>query len=120
MATMPRRGFSKIERQILSRILKCYPNRKLPTQHSRRLLNCMLRVYTHPTVSAHSRVFDKAEEKLSTQHRELCGIRLALQTYEFYIIGLPFPLYLFCDHKPILLFWIFEIFIIDFSNIKSY
>ena len=32
-------------------------------------------------VSANSRVFDKAEQKMSTQHRELCGIISALQTY---------------------------------------
>ena len=32
-------------------------------------------------VSANSRVFDKAEQKMSFQHRELCGIISALQTY---------------------------------------
>ena len=40
-------------------------------------------------VSANSRVFAKAEQKMSPQHRELCGILSALQTYEFYIIGSP-------------------------------
>ena len=39
---------------------------------------------------------------MSTLHRELCGIVSALQTYEHYIIGSPFPIYLYCDHKPIL------------------
>ena len=29
----------------------------------------------------------------------------ALQTYEHYIIGSPFPIYLYCDHKPILYLW---------------
>ena len=53
-------------------------------------------------VSANFRVFDKAEQKMSTQHRELCGIISALKTYEFYIIGSPFPLYLYCDHRHIL------------------
>ena len=56
-------------------------------------------------VSTNSRVFDKAEQKMSNQHRELCGIISALQTYEFYIIGSPFPLYLYCDHRPILFLW---------------
>ena len=53
-------------------------------------------------ISAKSRVFDKAEQKMSPQHRELCGILSALQTYEFYVIGSPFPIYLYCDHRPIL------------------
>ena len=38
-------------------------------------------------ISANSRVFDKAELKMSPQHRELCGIISALQTYELYVIG---------------------------------
>ena len=42
---------------------------------------------------------------MSTLHRELCGIVSALQTYEHYIIGFPFPIYLYCDHKPILYLW---------------
>ena len=52
-----------------------------------------------------SRIFDKAEQKMSTLHRELCGIVSALQTYEHYIIGSPFPIYLYCDHKLILYLW---------------
>ena len=52
-----------------------------------------------------SRVFDNTEQKMSTLHRELCGIKSALQTYEHYIIGSPFPIYLYCDHKPILYLW---------------
>ena len=56
-------------------------------------------------ISFNSRVFDKAEQKVSTLHRELCGIVSALQTYEHYIMGSPFPIYLFCDHKPILYLW---------------
>ena len=42
---------------------------------------------------------------MSTLHRELCGIVSPLQTYEHYIIGSPFPIYLYCDHKPILYLW---------------
>ena len=39
------------------------------------------------------------------QHRELCGVISALQTYEFHVIGSPFPIYRYCDHRPILFFW---------------
>ena len=56
-------------------------------------------------ISFNSRVFDKAEQKKSNLHLELCGIVSALQTYEQYIIGSPFPIYLYCDHKPILYLW---------------
>ena len=42
---------------------------------------------------------------MSTLHRELCGIVSALQTYEHFIIGSPFNIYLYCDHKPILYLW---------------
>ena len=56
-------------------------------------------------ISFNSRIFDEAEQKMSTLHRELCGIVSALQTYEHYIIGSPFPIYLYCDHKPILYLW---------------
>ena len=52
-----------------------------------------------------SRVLDKAEQKMSTFHRELCGIVSVLQAYEHYIIGSPFPIYLYCDHKPIVYLW---------------
>ena len=51
-------------------------------------------------ISFNSRVFDKAEQKMSTLHRELCGIVSALQTYEHYIIGSPILIYLHCDHNP--------------------
>ena len=33
-------------------------------------------------ISFNSRVFDEAQQKMSTLHRELCGIVSALQTYE--------------------------------------
>ena len=49
-----------------------------------------------------SRVFDEADLKMSTLHQELCGIVSALQTYEHYSIGHRFPIYFYCDHKPIL------------------
>ena len=42
---------------------------------------------------------------MSTLYRELCGIIPPLQTYENYIIGSPFPIHLYCDHKPILYLW---------------
>ena len=53
-------------------------------------------------ISFTSRIFDEAEQKMSTLHWDLCGIVSALQTYEHYIIGSPFPIYLYCDHKTIL------------------
>ena len=56
-------------------------------------------------ISFNSRIFDKAKQKMSTLRRELCGIVSALQTYKHYIIGSPFPMYLYCDHKPILYPW---------------
>ena len=56
-------------------------------------------------ISFNSKIFDKAEQKMSTLHRELCGKSSALQTHEHYIIGSPFPKYLFCDHKPNLHLW---------------
>ena len=56
-------------------------------------------------VSFNSRVFDNAEQKMSTFHRELIGIVSALQTYEHYIFGSLFRIYLYCDHKPILYLW---------------
>ena len=40
--------------------------------------------------SFNSRIFDKAGQKISTLHRELCGIVSALQTNDHYIIGSPF------------------------------
>ena len=42
---------------------------------------------------------------MSTLHCEVCGIVSALQTYEHYMIGSLFPIYLYCDHKPILYLW---------------
>ena len=56
-------------------------------------------------ISFNSRVSDKAEQKMSTIHRELCGIVSALQIYEHFTIGSPFPIYLYCDDKPILYLW---------------
>ena len=41
-------------------------------------------------ISFNSRIFDKAGQKMSTFHRELCGIVSALQTNDHYIIGSPF------------------------------
>ena len=66
---------------------------------------------------------------MSTLHRELCGIASALQTYEHYIIGSPFPICLYCDHKPILYLWgrkeqlshrffCYQVIITKFQNLK--
>ena len=56
-------------------------------------------------ISLKSRVFYKAEQRMSTLHRELCGTVSALQTYEHYKIGSSFPIYLYCDHKQIFYLW---------------
>ena len=42
--------------------------------------------------SFNSRVFEKAEQKVSTLHRELCRKVSALQTYEHYFIGSFLPI----------------------------
>ena len=57
------------------------------------------------TISFNPRVFDEAEQKMSTLYRETCGIVSALQTYGHYIIKPPFPIYLYYDQKPILNLW---------------
>ena len=76
-------------------------------------------------LSINSRVFDNAEQKMSILHCEFCGIVSALQTYEHYIIGSPFPIYLYCDHKPILYLWErksiffkYQVIITKFHNLK--
>ena len=56
-------------------------------------------------ISFNSHVFDKAEQEMSTLHRELCGIVPPLHTYKQYIIGSPFPIYLYCDHNPNVYLW---------------
>ena len=56
-------------------------------------------------ISFNSRSFDKTEEKICTLHRDFCGIFSVLQIYEHYNIGSPFPIFLYCDHKPILYLW---------------
>ena len=81
-------------------------------------------------ISFNSRNFDKPEQKMSTLHRELCGIVSALQTYQHYIIGSPFQIDLYCDHKPILYLWgckgqlsdrffRYQVLITKFQNLKS-
>ena len=81
-------------------------------------------------ISFNSRIFDKAEQKMSTLHRELCGIVSDLQTYEQYIIGSHFPIYLYCDHKPIFYLWgrkgqlsqrffRYQVIITKFQNLKN-
>ena len=56
-------------------------------------------------VSFNPRAFTKDEQKMSTLHRELCGIISALQTYELFIISSPHRIKVFCDHKPLLYLW---------------
>ena len=79
--------------------------------------------------SSNSRIFHKAEQKMATLQKELCGIVSALQTYEHYIIGAPFPTDLYCDPKPILYlsgrkrqlshgFFRYQVIIPNFQNLK--
>ena len=101
--------FQKLKDKFCHDISKAIPNVNYPfyihTNSSIVGAGCIL-IQDFPEgkriVSANSRVFDKAEQKMSTQHRELCGIISALQNYKFYIIGSPFPLNLYCGHRPIL------------------
>ena len=117
--------FQKLKDKFCHGISKAIPN--VLKSYTRRLLKCTIRVYTHQRFSrrkencfCYSRVFGKAEQKMSSQHRELCGIISTLQTYESYIIGSPLPLYLYCDHRPNLLLWSRKgQFLIDSSNIRS-
>ena len=53
-------------------------------------------------VSFNSTIFDKAEQKVSTLYKEVSALVSDLQTFEHYIIGSHFPIYLYCDRKPIL------------------
>ena len=80
-------------------------------------------------ISFNSRFFDKAEQKWSTLYRELCEIVSALQTYEHYIVGSPFPIFLYCDQKHILYLWgrkgqlshrffRYQVIITNFQNLK--
>ena len=56
-------------------------------------------------VSFNCRVFAKDEQKMSSFHRELCGILSALQTYEHFIISSPHAIKIFCDHEQLLYLW---------------
>ena len=80
-------------------------------------------------VSFNLGIFDKTEQKLSTMHRELCGIVSALKTYEHYITGSPHTIYAYCDHKPNIYLWArkgnisarffhFHLIISQFQNLK--
>ena len=49
-----------------------------------------------------SRVFTKYEQMKSTLHREVCGIKCPLKTYEHFIIDSPDLIHNFCEHKRLL------------------
>ena len=62
-------------------------------------------------------------------HRELCVIVSALQTYEHYRLGSSHPIFVHCDHKPIIYSWgrrgklshrffRYQIVITQFQNLK--
>ena len=52
-------------------------------------------------VLVESSVFKKDEQKISTLHRELCGIIIAPRTFGHFIIGSPHAIKIVCDHKPL-------------------
>ncbi len=56
-------------------------------------------------VSFNSRVFNENEQKMPIIYKELAAAFFALETYEYIIIGSPFKIHLYCDHRPILYLW---------------
>ena len=104
--------FTDLKQRLCHDISNAFPSNDYPFHihaDSSNLRTCCVPIQNFPDrkrmISANSRVFDKAEQKISPQHIELCGIISALQTYEFYFNGSPFPIYLYGDHRPILLLW---------------
>ena len=104
--------FQEIKKWISEDTVLAVPSTKYPFHIHVDSFNvgtgCILKQQFHEwklIISFISRVFAKEERKMSTLHRELCGIVSALQTYEHYIIGSPFSYYMYCDHKPILYLW---------------
>ena len=102
--------FTDLKQRLCHDISNAFPSNDYPFHihaDSSNLRTCCVPIQNFPDrkrmISANSRVFDKAEQKISPQHIELCGIISALQTYEFYFNGSPFPIYLYGDHRPILL-----------------
>ena len=88
--------FDKLKAKFAHDISVAIPNSKYPFHihaESSNLGTGSILIQQFPEgkriLSANSRVFDKAEQKMSPQHRELCGIISALQTYKLYIIGSP-------------------------------
>ena len=80
-------------------------------------------------MSASSRLFTKAELRLSTLLRECTAIIDALTEYEFLILGSKHPTVLFTDHKPITFLFTqksnprhrvcrFQLFLLKFPNLQ--
>ena len=94
--------FNQIKERISEYTILAVPSTEYPfhihVDSSNVGTGCILVQQFPEGFSLNSRVFVKAKQKMSTLHRELCGIVSALQTYEHYIIGSPFPIYLYCDH----------------------
>ena len=130
------RTFKEIRTRISEDTLLAVPSTKYPfhihVDSSNVGTGCIL-VRQFPEgkriVSFNSRVFGNAEQKMPTLHRELCGIVSTLQRYDHYIIGSPFPIYLYCDHKRILYlcgrkgqlshrFFKYQVIITKFHNLK--
>ena len=94
--------FRNIEDRISEEAILAVPNPKYPfhihVESSSIGTRCILVqefLRGKRIVSFNSRMFTKDEPKMSTLHREHCGVISALQTYEHFIIGSPHPIKIF-------------------------
>ena len=128
--------FQEIKNQLCEDTLLTFPDQRYPFHihvDSSSVGTGYILIQEFPegkkVVSYNSRIFDKQEQKETTTHRELCGIISALQAYEHYIIGSPHPIYVYCDHKPIIYLWArkgqlshrffrYQVIITKFQNLK--
>ena len=96
--------FQSIKVKISEDTIPAVPSTDYPFQihvGSSNVGTCFILIQKFPKgkwiISFNSRISDKAEQEMSTlyrEHRDFCGLVSALQTYEHYIIGSPFPIYL--------------------------
>ena len=128
--------FRNIKERISEETILAVPNPKYPFHihvNSSSIGTGFILLQEFPSgkriVSFNSRVFTKDEQKMSTLHRELCGVISALQTYEHFIIGSPHPIKVFCDHKRLLYLWSrkrrlsdrffrYQVIITEFTNLE--
>ena len=101
--------FQNIEDRISEETILAVPNPKYPFHSqvdSSSIGTGSILVQGFPNgkriVSFNSLVSTKDEQKMSTLHREFCGIISTPQTYEHFIIGSLHPIKIFSDHKLLL------------------